>query len=135
MIQKTRICSICKRELPATSEYFYRRRAEYSDGLCYKCIDCEKEYKKIHREQIAKNNREYLKKNYKKHLSLKRIHYKVNKLKSKQKYCSICNQEKKLELSNIDGKYSEEPNDYWWLCHECHALYDGINKTHKKVTA
>lgn len=129
--QKTIICSICRKELLATSEYFYHGKDGHNYGFSYKCIKCEKDYKKIRQEQIAKNNRIYSKKNYKRRLSLKKIHWKVNKLKVKQKYCSICNEEKKLELSNIEGKYSENVNDYWWLCHECHALYDRTNKTHK----
>ena len=137
MTQKTKICTKCERELPATLEYFYYYNSEYKgkkygDGLRYQCKDCWKEYKQKHRKQVAKNRKEYKKKNWEKYLSLNNLHNKIRRLKSNQKYCSICNQPKKLELSSINGIYSENPNDYWWLCHECHHLYDRINKIHIK---
>ena len=132
MTPKTKICTKCKKELPATTEYFYYAKKS-KDGLRSWCKDCWKDYKREHRRQIAENSRNYYKKMDKEnHKFLNKIHYKIIKLKPKQDYCSICNQEKKLELSSIDGKYSEDVNDYCWLCRECHQLYDRINKTHKR---
>ena len=61
------------------------------------------------------------------------IHIWVRKNKKKQDYCSICNEPKRVELSNISGEYKRDVLDYWWLCSECHALFDILNKTHKKV--
>ena len=82
----------------------------------------QREYRKTHPQK------QYRKRNY----LLERLHLRIRELKTKQKYCSICNETKKLVLSNIDGNYSEDPNDYWWLCYECHNLYDRENKTHTK---
>ena len=137
MTQKTKICSKCKKELPATTEYFYHANNQYkgkiyNDGLCYQCKECRRIYKREHRQQVAKIRKEYKKKNWNKYYYLNNLHIKVRRLKSKQKYCSICNEEKKLELSSINGIYTENPKDYWWLCHECHHLYDRTNKIHKK---
>ena len=138
MTQKTKICTKCKKELPATLEYFYRsvktyKETLYNNGLRYWCKNCFKEQKRERRTKIREKINEYRKKNWEKFKFLNHVHYKVRSLKSKQKYCSICNEEKKLELSSIDGIYTENPKDYWWLCHECHHLYDRINKTHKRL--
>jgi len=134
MTQKTKICVKCKKELPATTEYFYYC-GKHKDGLRYQCKDCQREYKRSRRREIAKNTKIYKKKtqqeNRENYNHYQNIHNKIKRLKSGQIYCSICNQEKNLELSSIDGKYSEDVNDYWWLCHDCHGLYDRINKTHK----
>lgn len=82
----------------------------------------QREYRKTHpQKQYRKQNN-----------PLNELHLRIKKLKTKQKYCSICNQTKKLVLSNTDGNYSEDPKDYWWLCYECHKLYDKTNKTHRK---
>jgi len=132
MTQKIKICTKCKKELPATLEYFYYSKLKYTDGLRYWCKNCCQDYKREHRRETVKNRKEYHKKNSEERYSLERLHVKVTKLKPKQEFCSICNQEKKLELSSVNGIYSEDPNDYWWLCHACHHLYDRVNKTHKK---
>ena len=95
MTQLIKICSKCKRELPATLEYFYYCK-DYKDKLRHHCKDCWKEYKRIHRQQVAKSRKEWKKKNHKKELFLRNLHRKVRKLKSTQKHCSICNEEKKL---------------------------------------
>jgi len=137
MTQKTKICVKCKKELPATIEFFYYLKPGYkgkiyNDGLRYQCKDCWKKYKQEHREEVAKSRKLYKEKNHKKETFLNSLHVRIKKLKSNQKYCSICNQEKKLELSSVNGIYSENLDDYWWLCHECHGLYDRTNKTHIK---
>ena len=138
MTQQTKICTKCKRELPATNDFFYFTKVGYkgkiyNDGLRYHCRDCMNEYKRAHRIQVAKTRKLYHKKTYERDQHLNMIHIRVKKIKPSQKHCSICNQKKKLELSSIDGLYSEDPNAYWWLCHECHHLYDRENKTHLEV--
>ena len=92
-----------------------------------------REYLKRNPEKRKECVRKYHRKTYNKQYPLNRLHLRIKKLKPKQKYCSICNEEKKLQLSNINGIYTEDPKDYWWLCHECHALYDRLNKTHIKI--
>ena len=39
MGEATKICTKCKRELPATTEFFHRSRG-FKDGLKYKCKEC-----------------------------------------------------------------------------------------------
>ena len=39
--------------------------------------------------------------------------------------CPWCNQNKKLELANISGKYLFDMSDWMWLCHRCHMKQDG----------
>ena len=56
----------------------------------------------------------------------------IRRRKPIQSFCSICNQEKKVQLANISGKYMRDIEDYMWLCSSCHALFDKINKTHIK---
>ncbi len=58
------------------------------------------------------------------------VHSWVRKHKPKQDYCTICNDVKKLELSNLSGEYHRDSNDFWWLCKSCHKLYDMVNNTH-----
>jgi len=53
-------------------------------------------------------------------------HYRVKKRLelSKPLKCPICNKDKKLELSNKDHKYREDIDDWQYLCHKCHYIYD-----------
>jgi hypothetical protein len=43
-------CNVCKRQLPATTEYFYTKKGQKS--FCYRCKECKNKYK---REWLAKN--------------------------------------------------------------------------------
>ena len=139
-----KICSQCGKEFPLTSEFFHRDKAQPSGfrGNCKDCrrIECkERYYKDI--EKTREKMRQYGKTSYdkktdqeKKEINKSRtLHQWVKYHKDKQGYCSICNEVKRLELSNLSGKYKRDITDYWWLCHECHALYDIINKTHQVV--
>lgn len=44
---KMRVCTRCKKNLPATPEHFYRH-SRSSDGLNWWCKECVKEYQKHH---------------------------------------------------------------------------------------
>lgn len=65
VLDKTKICSKCGEELPATTEYFYATKYGES-GLIAMCKRCRrtkmKEYKVNNRENISKYNKEYNKK-------------------------------------------------------------------------
>ena len=118
-----------------------RKQREYYNKNLVKSREKKREYYHQNKEKIRKGKNMSMRKTYakmnqeerKKKYSLGRLHLRIRMLKSRQKYCSICNQERKLELSNVDGIYSKNPDDYWWLCRECHQLYDRTNKTHKMV--
>ena len=99
----SKICSLCN--LEKKGNFFYLDK-NTRDNLSAKCKTCIKE--------------------------LSRIHYYIKKRIIEQDYCSICNEKKKLDLSNIDGKYSKNISTWWWLCRECHQIFDIINNTHGK---
>lgn len=51
-------------------------------------------------------------------------HYKMGLLIPKPDFCPICNQKKKLELTNNDHKYSDNIEDWIWKCRSCHKIFD-----------
>ena len=63
---KTKICCRCKKEYPATAEYFHRDKCN-KDGLDYQCKECKKkqgeEYRKNNREKVLQYGRDYRNKN------------------------------------------------------------------------
>jgi len=62
-----KICTKCKKELPATVEYFYKDSI-HSDGLrseCKKCtLKCRQKYQQSHKKQLNEYAREHYKKYY-----------------------------------------------------------------------
>lgn len=54
---ETKICSKCKKELPATSEFFAGRTDRKIGTLQTYCRECQAEYKKMH---YAKNKQSYM---------------------------------------------------------------------------
>ena len=132
--------------LPATLEYFNTRKDRksgltswckpcikiknktYYDKNAEKIIEGRKQYYQAHKEERRDYERLRYKKRYDSnpeyYIKYTNIHKWVRKRKIKPKYCSICNQEKKLQLANISGEYQKNINDYLWLCQECHYLYD-----------
>ncbi len=44
-MMKTKVCRKCKRELPATPDYFYRNKKTY-DKLDGQCRTCKNQYSK-----------------------------------------------------------------------------------------
>lgn len=63
------------------------------------------------------------------------IHSWVRKNKSKIDACEKCHKNRKLEISNISGKYKRDIDDYEWLCIPCHRNKDNKNGFIAKVTA
>jgi len=61
------------------------------------------------------------------------VHQWVARNYPKPKICSVCNQEKKLELAFKDhfsgrknkAKYTRDFKDWLWLCRKCHMKLDG----------
>ena len=64
---KTKTCSSCKAELPATS--FYKNRSQ-RDGLGGYCKKCQAEYSRTHAEENKKYSAKYISKN--KHIAKRR---------------------------------------------------------------
>ena len=65
--------------------------------------------------------------------SIKSRHYRMIKRMENDKpfKCPICRERKKLELSNRDHEYKEDPSDWRYLCHKCHYHYDVENGNFK----
>jgi 5-methylcytosine-specific restriction endonuclease McrA len=61
---EVKICRKCGRELPSTTEYFYKSK-QNKDGLMGKCKTCAIEYQKIYYEENADGIKEHTKKRYK----------------------------------------------------------------------
>lgn len=55
------------------------------------------------------------------------VHLWIRRRKIKPKVCEKCKKEKRLDLSNVSGKYKRDVNDYRYLCKSCHSKYDGYN--------
>lgn len=47
--EKTKRCAVCKKEFPATNEYFGKRTLS-SDGFEYRCKKCKNRYDKNYRK-------------------------------------------------------------------------------------
>lgn len=52
------------------------------------------------------------------------VHLFLKKKYPKPKKCEECNQTRKVDLSNISGKYLRNIKDFKWLCRSCHQKYD-----------
>jgi len=75
-ITQTKICTTCNKEKELL---LFSKDKSTNDGLCYKCKECTKEYKKQYkinnRETIAIGNKKYRENNLNKVKETKRIHY------------------------------------------------------------
>ena len=75
------------------------------------------------KQQTGINNRNWKEFN---ELKLNRKHIRIKLLLEKSNSCQLCNIEtSKLDLANKSGNYSEDINDWYWLCRRCHVLSDG----------
>jgi len=45
--------------------------------------------------------------------------------------CGVSSEQKKIELSNIDHKYSDNPDDYETRCRACHRKFDIENNNYR----
>lgn len=54
-------------------------------------------------------------------------HHRMRTIIPEPERCQRCNnvQQRKLDLSNISGRYLESPNDWQYVCKKCHSQYDG----------
>lgn len=101
-------CSVCKKEYPATSEFFHKDSRRV-DGLRSECKTCSlakrKDYRIDKRERVNKTNRDYYQKNK----------VKINK-KRREDYAQ--NPEPTLQrcrdyYANNKDKVNERNRDYW----------------------
>lgn len=104
----------------------------YSQEYRKKHPDYNKNWEMKNKEKRRKQKEERSNKYNLSFEDYKYIHQWVGRHKPKPDVCQICNSKPPEELSNLSGEYKKEINDYWYLCRECHQLFDRINKTHIK---
>ena len=146
MIEKK--CTICKKVL---SLDFFNKDKNGKYGVSSRCKECHKEYMVIYRRNNRERLQEYdrnrqedknkwKKENYSRLSKLKQKyaekhgfnsyggyiyrHQYIKRFKPKPRFCTICNQEKRLDLASIRHTYTKNPEDYIWLCRSCHMLFD-----------
>jgi Zn-finger protein len=52
------------------------------------------------------------------------LHQWIRKNKPKPDVCEICRITPPREVANISKNYLRDIDDYMWLCHKCHIIYD-----------
>jgi len=123
-------CIVCNKELSG-------KQTKYCSNICNHKYNDSKNPRKEYKNQWY--NQHYKKLTIKKELYAKEhgfkslnqftyLHKRIRKIKPKQDFCTICNNKKKLELASINHIYTEDPNDYLWLCRSCHYLFDKLSK-------
>ncbi len=111
----------------------FLNKSKFSSANAKYCKSCKKLFfKNLNVFKLRKIEFQKLRKKHFKDTSYNKtkLHKRVRKLMTLSEYCVICNESKKLVLSNLDGLYSENPKDYWWLCASCHVDFDNLNLTH-----
>lgn len=121
-------CTRCGEVLPTTTKYFHRNKA-VKDGFDTRCKICRNEIAKEYRQKNKDRLRQYdldRRHRFRDKIGIlpSPLHQFIRKRKPKQKYCSICNKEKKLQLASIGHTYTRNIEDYIWLCQSCHCLFD-----------
>lgn len=78
---QTKTCTICGKDFPATSEYFYVRK-DSKDGLRNDCKECRKnhtkEYSKDNKEKVSEYGKQYREQNKEKMKDYKKQYYENN---------------------------------------------------------
>ena len=92
---KTKVCTKCKKELPATSKYFAAHRSTKS-GLQYRCKECERQYRLENKERLAEYDKKYYEEN------------KTERLEYGRKYSRKYRKENKEKVAEYNKRYYEE---------------------------
>ena len=151
-MSELKICTICKKELPLS---FFNKDKNGKYRVSSRCKECHKKYMVTYRRNNRERLQEYdrnrsedhnkrKRKNYPKLSKLKQQyaekhgfnsyggyiyrHQYIKRIKPKPSFCTICNQNKKLDLASINHTYTRNPEDYIWLCRSCHMLFDKLTK-------
>lgn len=133
-----KICSKCKEEKPATSEYYYKSKHN-KGGLDSQCKECRKTY----RENYLSINKEHVYKNKKAWISKNKEKYKLQRKKDNAKYIlknrdkrneynkrwarehrDIMNKNQLLYLKTEKGKITEKKRQYKRRCAKGSFTYE-----------
>lgn len=125
-------CTKCGKIYPANLDYFHRDNTK-PDRLHSWCKNCKQESDRNNHKKNYQNNKESkLRKVSERREKIKTvlgirlttIHDQMKKVIQKPSYCLICNQNKQLDLASINHTYTNNPNDWIWLCRSCHTILD-----------
>jgi len=61
-----------------------------------------------------------------------KVHCWVRRRILPQKHCTICNEDKKLEIASVSGNYIKSIEEFFLLCKSCHQLYDNLRREGRK---
>ena len=125
---KYRKCSKCGNFYPETLDYFHKN-GQNKFGLDPCCKICRNkkhvEYRRGNKDKIKQYDFERRKQFREKNgIFASPLHKYIKNHKTKEEYCLICNQKKKLQLASIGHTYTKDPIDYMWVCQSCHYLFD-----------
>lgn len=116
-MEKTSICSKCKKELPMTEEYFYKDKSKKT-GFGSSCKECIKQYNKENQAHANELRR------LKRRLDNEKKALIEPKIEEGMKRCSRCNQILPIEQF---GKQKKGKDELRSICKKCH--YDDCVKS------
>ena len=109
---KTKICSKCKIELPATAKYFYRRKRA-RDGLNSNCKKCSakanKKWRRAHRDERSAYDKQWYEKNKEYRKEKARQYYRENKEHCKKRMKRYYQENKEYLKKDIKRWKKENP--------------------------
>lgn len=108
----TKFCSKCKKELPATIEFFHRGNRKF--GLKGQCKICTKEYYEINKNRILKQCKIYRRQNRDKILEIQRKYSKTEKARKIQKKHREINKLSYNISSAISNSIRGNKNGHHW---------------------
>ena len=103
---ETKVCSKCKNELPATSEYFGADK-RLKSGLQARCKECKRQYRLKNKDMIAECNRKYREDNKDRMAERNRKYREDNK-----EYFRQYRLKNKDRLAEYGRKHREENKEY-----------------------
>ena len=102
----TKVCTKCKKELPATNECFHVERS-CRDGLQGKCKECRKQYYRENKERIKQYRKQWIQENKEHHKQCQKQWIRENKEQRKE-YQKQYRQENKERLKQHQKQYRQE---------------------------
>ncbi len=105
----------------------------------FRCIDCNRIISYARKRCIKCNSKLKIGKNHPNwkgdKIGYAMLHIWIKKELGIPKYCNHCDNKlrKKFHWANKSGKYKRNINDWFSLCHSCHAIFDKKEKSPKKI--
>lgn len=114
IMNKTKICSVCGKKFPPTTEYFFACK-NAKDGLKARCKECSKKDNKKNHDSYYKKNKEKV--NAKNMENYYKLHPKEI-IQDGYKRCSVCGEEKPL-TTEFFGKLTRAKDGFRAQCNTC----------------